>query len=209
MTVQTPTAEPSVRPASRPWSPADDAEAPRGATTRRAAVSAKPGQRRLSPRMRQWLVAAHVLVGVGWFGIVAAKLVLEVVALSSADRGVERAGLLFASALDRAVFPPFALATLVTGIVLSLATAWGLFRYWWIVVKLVLTVAVIATGVGFVGAWTASALAATSLDANANAASAWLIGAAAVHLLMLGAATVISVLKPWGRIGQAAGRAAR
>jgi hypothetical protein len=151
-------------------------------------------------------VAAHVLVGVGWFGIVAAKLVLEIVAATTGAPDVARAGYLFTAALDRAAFPPAALATLITGSVLSLGTLWGPFRYWWIVAKIVLTIAVIVTGVVFVGAWTETALADPAAAANTSA-SVWLIGAAIVHLLMLGAATVISVLKPWGQIGGNARRA--
>jgi hypothetical protein len=142
-------------------------------------------------------VAAHVLVGVGWFGITFAKLVLEIVAVRTADQDGTRSGLLFMQALDRAVFPPVALATLATGILLSVATAWGLFKHWWIVVKLVLTVGVIVTGAAFIGAWTDAAVRGTT---SGGSASLWLIGAAVVHVLMLGAATVISVLKPWGEV---------
>ena len=32
------------------------------------------------------------------------------------------------------------MASLATGVVQSLGTKWGLFRYWWVVVKLVITV---------------------------------------------------------------------
>jgi hypothetical protein len=138
---------------------------------------------------------------------VAAKLVLEIVAMTSRDQGVARAGFMFMEALDRAVSPPAAIATLITGIVLSVGTAWGLFRHRWIVVKLVLTVGVIITGVAFVGAWTEEAVAIAArpnLDAataaDLGSTSLWLIGAAVAHVLMLGAATVISVFKPWGRI---------
>jgi uncharacterized membrane protein len=38
------------------------------------------------------------------------------------------------------VIVPFSLAALLSGLVQSLTTQWGLFRHWWIVVKLVLTV---------------------------------------------------------------------
>lgn len=37
------------------------------------------------------------------------------------------------------VIVPLALATLVTGVALSLTTRWGLFRYYWVVVALLLT----------------------------------------------------------------------
>src|SRR5260370_22872415 len=38
------------------------------------------------------------------------------------------------------VIVPFALGSLLTGIVQSLGTTWGLFRHYWIVTKLLLTV---------------------------------------------------------------------
>lgn len=186
----------SVRPAgTRP---------PAGGAGRRSASTARW---MLAPHLRRALLAAHVLVGVGWFGIVAAKLVLEIAAATAHEPDVARAGLLFMTALDRVAFPPAALATLVTGVILAVGTAWGLFRHWWIVAKLVLTVGVVVTGVALVGGWTAQALAATPRPGMAPAsgealgsAASWLIGAAAAHLVMLGAATVLSVFKPWGPI---------
>ena len=182
---------------TRPSSPEDGISLPPSAS-RRPTAPTPTTARRLSPRVRKAIVAAHTLVAVGWFGIVLAKLVLEIVAVSMADQSVARAGYLFMGTLDRAVFPPAAVATLISGIVLSVGTAWGLFRHWWIVVKLVLTIGVVLTGIVFVGAWTEQTVAAT--DAELGAASLWLIGSAVVHALMLGAATVISVFKPWGQI---------
>ena len=202
MSVQAPPAHPSPPQVSQTVS-----DAPRPA--RPSATAPPPKTRKLSPRPRKILVAAHVLVGVGWLGITVAKLVLELIAFRTADQDVMRAGLLFMQALDRAVFPPVALATLATGIVLSVGTAWGLFRYWWIVAKLVLTVAVIVTGVAFVGAWTEEAVRGTVAGASGASASLWLIGAAVAHVLMLSAATVISVLKPWGQVRPAARPTAR
>jgi hypothetical protein len=154
--------------------------------------------------VRKALVAAHTIVGVGWLGIVVAKLVLEIVGLRTGDQEIARAGFLFMQALDRAVFPPLAITTLVTGIVLSVGTAWGLFKHWWIVVKLVLTVAVVVTGAAFVGAWTEAA-ASSTVDAARASAAAWLIASGTAHLLMLAAATIISVFKPWGQIRPVSG----
>lgn len=192
MTVDLPTAGPPPARAAQPPNREDRASIQPGAPHSPVAPW------RLSPRPRKAAAAAHVLVGVGWFGIVFAKLVLEIVGVTLADQDVIRAGYLYLGALDRAVFPPAAIATLITGIVLSVGTVWGLFRHWWIVVKMALTVGVIVTGVAFVGAWTEQALAVS--DTELATTSLWLIGAAVAHALMLGAATVISVFKPWGRI---------
>lgn len=187
-------------PPAHPRPPLVSQSVSEGAGTLRSApprATAPPKTRKLSPSVRKVLVAAHVLVGVGWFGITFAKLVLEIVAFRTGNPDVSRVGLMFMQALDRAVFPPVALATLATGVILSVGTAWGLFKHWWIVVKLVLTIGVIVTGVAFVGAWTEAAARGPAAD---PAASLRLIGAAVVHTLMLAAATVISVLKPWGQL---------
>ncbi len=44
----------------------------------------------------------------------------------------------------RFVIVPLAFASFVTGVVSSLATHWGLFRHYWVVVKLLVTVAATA-----------------------------------------------------------------
>jgi hypothetical protein len=39
------------------------------------------------------------------------------------------------------VIVPSAVASLLTGLVMALGTKWGLFRHWWVVISLLLTVA--------------------------------------------------------------------
>ena len=117
-------------PPHPPTAAGGPAEAVRGVGL--PAQASAPGvrpSRRLSPRWRKAIVAAHLLVGVGWLGVTAGKLVLELVTATTADPSVARSGYAFMAAFDRAVFPPMALATLITGIVLSVGTAWGLFRH--------------------------------------------------------------------------------
>jgi hypothetical protein len=56
-------------------------------------------------------------------------------------------------------FPPLAMATILSGVLPSLGTRWGLFEHYWIVTKLVLTVGVIATAVQVTSRLTQAALA--------------------------------------------------
>jgi hypothetical protein len=168
-----------------------NAAAPRRVTVRAA---------RLSPGARKLLLAAHVSLSVGWFGVVAATLVLALSAAGTSEPASARAAYLaLARVLDVLVLPPpasFSLAAILTGLVLALGTKWGLFQHWWIAVKLVLSVAVLLTGLRFVQTWVQQA-AASPPSAEARAL---LIAASLAHLLMLGAATVISIYKPWGPI---------
>jgi len=154
-------------------------------------------KRRLSPRLRKLVLAAHVVVSVGWLGIVAAMLVLEIAAATAQEVAMaEAAYALIGDVSGTLVAPPpvsFSIAALLTGIVLSLGTRWGLFAYYWILAKLLLTLAVIFSGIFLVDRWIQQA----SVTPE-GPAPMLLIYTSVAHLLMLGAATVISVYKPWG-----------
>ena len=174
-----------------------------GAAITTARRSRTPARARLSPRLRDVVLAAHVIVSVGWLGVVAAALALASAAAAADDPSVARAlSLGLAEIVDILVMPPpasFSLAALLTGVVLSLGTKWGLFRHYWIVAKLALTVAVILSGMLLVDAWVQQAVAE---GPGAGPARTRLIVASAAHALMLGAATVLSVYKPRGQFGR-------
>ncbi len=88
---------------------------------------------------------------------------------------------------------PLSVASLVTGVALGLGTKWGVFRYPWVVAKLLLVVSVMAVG-GFVIGPALTAV----LEGGQNATSR-LVAAAAYDVAALGLATVLSVFKPGAR----------
>ncbi len=160
----------------------------------------KRGDRRVSPPVYRLLLAAHVVVSGAWLGVVVAKLVLGVAAVTS-----DVPDALYASmrVVDVA-FPPAAVATLVTGVLLSLGTKWGLLRHYWVATKLALTVGVVATGIALMDRLILRSIAASSGGAGDDvilgvAPAAGLISLSAAHALMLGVATILSVYKPWGK----------
>ncbi|MBW3593560.1 MAG: DUF2269 domain-containing protein, partial [Actinobacteria bacterium] len=63
-----------------------------------------------------------------------------VVALGSDELQTVRAAYLTMEVIGWFVLVPFALAALLTGLVQSLGTRWGLFRHYWVVAKLLITV---------------------------------------------------------------------
>ncbi len=170
--------------------------------------------RQLSGRPRKLVRATHIAFSVGWLGLVVAMLTLGVTAATAADPGFAVACYAMMERLGGPVIPIFAVATLVTGIALSVATPWRLFDHWWVVVKLALALAVIVTGAALTGDWVQQAVAQASaphaIDRFTRGWPAWLlVGASVLHLVLLWAATIISVDKPWGRTGRgrrAAGR---
>jgi hypothetical protein len=162
------------------------------------------GERRVSPSQYKLLLTAHVMVSVGWLGVVFAKLVLGLAAVTSSTPDAAAAVFLSTIALNVA-FPPLAIATVVTGVLLSLSTKWGLLHYYWVATKLVLTVGVIATAVQIGGRLVQHSIGAAPVslvDESTLLGIAWaptlLIALSVVHLFMLGVATVLSVYKPWG-----------
>jgi hypothetical protein len=89
---------------------------------------------RLSPRSRKLVLAGHAVVSVGWLGVVAAMLVLEIAAAAAQEAGMaESAYALIGDVSSTLVVPPpasFSIAALLTGIVLSLGTKWGLLEHY-------------------------------------------------------------------------------
>ena len=96
---------------------------------------------KLKPNFRKFIRTIHVTVTVGWVGAVAAFLALAIVGLNSQDRQLVSAVYLSMDIITRYVIVPLSLVPLLlTGPLLSLGTPWGLFRHYWIIVKLVINV---------------------------------------------------------------------
>jgi hypothetical protein len=93
----------------------------------------------LTPRLRKFALTVHVTSSVGVLGAIAAFLVLAVTGLTQ-DAQTVRAMYLSMLLIAQFVIVPLAFASLLTGLVQSLGTPWGLFRHYWVLVKLLLTV---------------------------------------------------------------------
>ena len=91
-------------------------------------------------QVRQLALTSHVTVSVGWIGAVAVFLALAAVGLTSRDPATVRAVYLVMEHAAWLTLVPLAFATFATGLVMSLGTSWGLFRHYWVVFKLVITV---------------------------------------------------------------------
>ncbi|MGH3997417.1 MAG: hypothetical protein ACRDTJ_08145, partial [Pseudonocardiaceae bacterium] len=96
-----------------------------------------------SRRWRQLTVWLHVLTSVGWMALAA----LLGLAAGSVDRATVTAATSMAHYLDTVLLAPLANASAATGLVLSLGTAWGLARHWWVVTKFVITLVQLYVGI--------------------------------------------------------------
>jgi hypothetical protein len=153
----------------------------------------------MTPRLRKLALTAHVASSVGWLGAVAAFLALAVVGLTSQDAQTVRGAYLVMEPAAWVVLVPLAFASLLTGLVQSLGTPWGLFRHYWVLFKLLINV--FATIVLLMYMETFDFMAGVAADPSAdlgsvrNSSPALHAGAA---LLLLLVATTLAVYKPRG-----------
>jgi len=99
----------------------------------------------MPPRLRKIMLTAHLTVSIGWIGAVVAYLALVLTAMTNQDAQLLRAAWLAMELTGWFAIVPLALASLLTGLVMSLGTKWGLFQHYWVLISLVLTI--FATGV--------------------------------------------------------------
>lgn len=152
----------------------------------------------MSPRVRKFALTAHVTSSVGWVGAVFAFLPPAVAGLISQDVQTMRGAYLVMELIVWYALVPLAFASLLTGIVQSLGTTWGLIRHYWVLFKLLITV--FATFVLLEYAQTSSLLAgaaASGDDLGALRGEGTLVHAG-LGLLLLLVATVLAVYKPRG-----------
>ncbi len=94
---------------------------------------------RIGPWARKLSLSTHLAVSVGWLGAVAAYLALDLTAATRDTVYVLRSAYIGMEVIALRVIVPLAIASLVSGIVVSLTTRWGLFRHYWVVISLALT----------------------------------------------------------------------
>ncbi len=95
----------------------------------------------MRPGLRKFVRTAHITFTVGWLGAVAGFLALAIEGLTSQDVQIVHSVYPAMELIARFVIVPLSFAPLLlTGPILSLGTPWGLFRHYWIIVKLVITI---------------------------------------------------------------------
>lgn len=149
------------------------------------------------------MLAAHVLAAGAWIGVDVIVAVLVLVGWFSTSQEV--AGLAY-RALGTFILVPMlssAVLCLGTGLLLGLGTRWGLVRYRWVLVKLVINAAlciliVVALAPGMPEVVTHGEALAAGAGGTAEVRN--LFFPPAVSLVSLSFATVLAVFKPWGTV---------
>src|SRR5437879_4832530 len=152
----------------------------------------------MAPRVRKLVLTVHLTCSVGWIGAVVAYLALGVTAVTSPDTQTVRAAWVAMEVTGWWAIVPLAIAALLTGLVISLGTQWGLFRHYWVLISLALTI--LSTVVLVLHMPTVSGMArlAQTVDGADLRALGGDLFHPAVGVLVLLAITVLNVYKPAG-----------
>lgn len=153
----------------------------------------------MTPGLRKLALTAHVTSTVGWLGAIIGFLALAISGLTSRDIQTVRATYLAMELTGWYVLVPLCIASLLTGLVMSLGTPWGLFRHYWVLIKFLITVAsalilfMYTRTLNHLGDLAADTT--LSLDDLRNPSPALHAGLALLALLVT---TTLSVYKPQG-----------
>lgn len=157
---------------------------------------------RLSSRTRKIVLLAHIAAAGAWLGIDLVLGLLVLTAVTSPDPAQTAAFSIGIAAFATWPLITVGLLTLGTGVILGLGSKYGLTRYRWVLVKLVLNVALVTVatlvlrpGVEELAATAGAALAGGDGFAVGNT----MLFPPVVSSTAVLFAMVLSVFKPWGR----------
>ena len=155
----------------------------------------------MTPRLRKLALTAHVTSSISWIGAVAVFLVLAIAGMTSGDAQLVRAAYLAMDLTTWIIIVPLAFVSLASGVVSSLGTNWGLFRYYWVLLKLLITI--FSTIVLMVHTQPIDLLAGVAahtavFSADLRSRQLLMVTASGGALMVLIVLTVLSVYKPKG-----------
>jgi len=152
----------------------------------------------MTPGVRKFVLTIHLTCSVVWMGAVVAYLALGIAAVTSPDAQTVRAAWTAMDVTGWWAIVPLAIAALLTGLVMSLATHWGLFRHYWVLISLALTILCTVVLVLHMPTVSAMAKLAQTVDGADLRALGGDLFHPAVGFLVLLAIAVLNVYKPTG-----------
>jgi hypothetical protein len=161
----------------------------------------------MSPGLRRLLLTAHVTFSVGWLGAVAGFLALAIAGLTSTDGDKVRAVYVATELITWLVIVPASLGAFLSGVVQSLGTPWGLFRHYWVLIKLIITVVatlLLVLHTRPIGMVADAARRGPLAGPDVTALQVQLVVDAALALVALVVTTTLAVYKPRGTIRRVA-----
>lgn len=159
-------------------------------------------QFRLGIATRKWVIVLHAVSGIGWMGVDIALFLLLFNARTTTNAMEVISGYKAVSLIVPIAVPPLCLGILATGLLLGWGTPWGLLRYWWVFIKLLLSLlmtvlvfVLLLPGIHALPDATNS-LTADAVRERLGPAGIQLMFPPIVSFALLATATVLSIFKP-------------
>ncbi|RKP56200.1 hypothetical protein D7Z26_06040 [Cohnella endophytica] len=163
--------------------------------------------KKLTLNGRRTLLVAHLLFVAILFGVHVILLTLSLTAAMTNDEAVLKACYTVMHLLANTSVRASTIGTVVSGVLLSMFTTWGLFKYYWVVAKEILTVFAMIIGLYGIYHWTlqgvriADEYGMLSPDGHSYDSNlVKLIVGIVFQLIFLIAMYLLSVWKPGGKI---------
>ena len=159
-------------------------------------------QWRLGTSWRKCVIVLHAVCGIGWMGVDIALFLLLLNARTTTKVIEVISGYQAVSLIVPIAVPPLCLGVLCTGLLLGWGTPWGLLRYWWVFIKLLLSLAM--TVLVFVALLPAvhslpaitDSLTADAVRKQLGPAGIQLMFPPVVSFALLAIAAILSIFKP-------------
>lgn len=164
-----------------------------------------PQKKLLVGRARKAWLSAHIAFSVAWLGTACCMLTLGATAIF-ADPHLQIAAYELMHVFDRAVNIPIGTGMLVTGLVVSLRTKWGLLRHTWVLVKFILSILTLVLAPVLSVPRILAAIDHLENGRDLGTLPFEIIGVSTAIIASLVFMTVVSVFKPWGRTSRVTGR---
>jgi uncharacterized membrane protein len=157
--------------------------------------------KKITLTQKRWLLILHILFSAIMLGNMVAFLIFSITIAASGDSSTTKACYHAMNILANTSVKASTIGATVTGILLSIWSKWGLFRYYWILVKEGLTL--LSIGLNFWGMyrWTLEALTLKQENGTGEffVVEAELWTGILLQIISLVIMYVISVFKPWGK----------
>jgi uncharacterized membrane protein len=169
-------------------------------------MPAIPETLRMPPRLRKSMLFIHIVTGVGWMGTDIALAILVFGALRSDDAERVAASYLATAYIGVAAVPVLALAMTVSGIILSIGSGLGLLKHWWVLVKLVISLALcvlvyvaLLPELRTLPQMVEMGASADDVRDQLGPTTTGLLFPPVVSFTMMAVASLLSIFKPWGK----------
>jgi uncharacterized membrane protein len=146
--------------------------------------------RTLASGTRRAVLTLHIVASVGLLGEIAGFFAVALSAATTDDPAAAAASYDLLALFSAAFGIPLSFLALGSGILLGVTSKWGVLKYWWVTVKLVLLVSVILVGALVLGPGV------NAMRTGAGGAEARIVAGAGYDVVALTIATGLSVFKP-------------